>query len=99
MGDYRITIDAVGGHGCQRGVKDGETVAADCGSPSCPDCRARRFVRELMDSGNSVNKATLEHWPDPMLSGYGATAGQLVPRSDSAGPVDDLLTGKRTGSF
>lgn len=76
MGNYRIEIDAVGGHGCQRDIKDGEMIAAECGQSFCPDCKARRLVADLRASGNSLSKATLTHWPgmpdevqDNLLSG------------------------------
>lgn len=84
MGDFRIEIDAVGGHGCQREIKDGGVVAG-CGQPYCPDCIARRFVAELkskafFDYPNAG--AVLIHWP-------GSTNEVR----------DDLLTGIRKGSF
>jgi hypothetical protein len=63
MGNYRIVIDAVGGHGCQRDVKDGEEVQDQCGSTHCPDCAARAFVTRLAHQGNDVRSATLTHWP------------------------------------
>lgn len=81
MGNYRIEIEAVGGHGCDRGVKDGGTVEG-CGESSCPDCQARAFVKKLQGSGSSVAKATLTHWP-----------------GEPSQVQDDLLSGKRTGSF
>ncbi len=85
MGNFRIEIDAVGGHGCQREVGDGGTVTG-CGQPHCPDCIARRFVAELKAAGvfscPPSASATLIHWPG------------------SKGEVrDDLLTGVRKGSF
>lgn len=46
MGDFRIEVNATGGHGCQRELKDGASVK-ECGDPNCPDCIARRFVAEL----------------------------------------------------
>lgn len=90
MGDFRITIDAVGGHGCQREITTGQTVTP-CGRPSCPDCAARAFVKQLQEMGCSVQGATLEHWP--------ARMGALRSRGDKAGPVEDLITGVRAGSF
>lgn len=96
MGDFRITIDAVGGHGCQREIKDGGHVNP-CGQPSCPDCQARAFVEQLKATGTNVRQATLEHWPAKMLN-Y-ETPPVLVDRTEGVGPVDDLLTGVRTGSF
>jgi len=82
MGDFRIQIDGVGNHGCQREVKSGEVKTASCGQAGCVDCTAREAVKNLIDAGNSISSATLMHWP-------------------SNGPqiVDDLKTGKRTGSF
>jgi hypothetical protein len=62
MGRFRVTITAVGGHGCQRNVKDGGRVTG-CGSATCPDCQAHRFVEALREAGSSVEAATLEHWP------------------------------------
>lgn len=63
MGNYRIEIDAVGGHGCNRDVKSGDKTYG-CGSWHCPDCIARFFVSILRTLlGNTVNKATLTHWP------------------------------------
>lgn len=62
MGMYRIEIEATGGHGCQREVKDGGEVYG-CGHRNCPDCAARAFVEELKRQGSQVEKATLTHWP------------------------------------
>lgn len=63
MGNYVVTVKAVGGHGCRREVKDGE-VNPGCGQKNCPDCLAREFVAKLSSTGNSVSEATLTHWPD-----------------------------------
>jgi hypothetical protein len=75
MGQYRIEITAVGGHGCQREIKDGGTTYG-CGRIGCPDCEAREFVRRLQSKGQSIESATLTHWPgqvsevtDNLLSG------------------------------
>jgi hypothetical protein len=81
MGNYRIVINAVGGHGCQRDKKDGATVAF-CDSFYCPDCHTRRLIKTLQLTSNTVNDATLTHWPG-------------TPQEVS----DDLLSGKRSGSF
>lgn len=62
MGNFRIEVNAVGGHGCQRDKKAGEVVP-DCGQDSCPDHIAKRFVDELRKKGTSVNDALLIHWP------------------------------------
>ena len=83
MGNFRIEVESVGNHGCQRELGDGATVTG-CGDPSCPDCIARRFVAELKAKGQlySTAKATLTHWP--------GTPGEVQ---------DDLITGIRTGHF
>lgn len=65
MGDFRIEVNATGGHGCQRELKDGADVK-DCGNPSCPDCIARRFVKELVEKGSMVRDALLIHWPNQL---------------------------------
>lgn len=63
MGDFRIEVNATGGHGCQREKKGGEQVG-QCDNPSCPDCIARRFVAELKDKGVMLKDALLIHWPN-----------------------------------
>mgnify|MGYP001617174431 FL=1 len=63
MGQYRIEITAVGGHGCERQVKDGQKVWG-CRRMGCPDCETRNFVDSLRRQGQSIEKATLTHWPE-----------------------------------
>lgn len=91
MGMFRVEVTGVGGHGCQRQVKDGELLQQFCGMSGCPDCIAREFVRDLKRAGVFFNTgncdgyeggAVLRHWP-----------------GSKSEVVDDLLTGKRTGSF
>ncbi len=89
MGDYRITIEAVGGHGCGRDYGNG--TVNRCRRMDCPDCLAERFVRDLQSTGNSVASATLEHWPVPGACGTG--------RTENPGPIDDLKTSVRRGHF
>jgi hypothetical protein len=62
MGDFRIEVNAIGGHGCQRNVKDGETVFG-CGAMNCPDCLTAEYIAKLQRSGAHVKDATLTHWP------------------------------------
>lgn len=87
MGDFRIVVEAVGGHGCQREKGNGETVIG-CERQGCPDCMARELVRRLKRSGTTVKVARIDHWPADM-PGY-TPEGQVT---------DDLLTGLRTGAF
>lgn len=63
MGMFRVTVEAVGVHGCQREFGDGETVIG-CERANCPDCITREFVRRLKRSGATVSKAELAHWPN-----------------------------------
>jgi hypothetical protein len=81
VGTFVVNVKAVGGHGCQRGIRDGDE-ALGCGEDTCPDCTARRFVADLRRKGNSIVEATLTHWP-----------------GEPGAVVDDLVTGKRKGSF
>jgi hypothetical protein len=62
MGTFLVTVEAVGGHGCQREIGDGEHVVG-CERPGCPDCITREYVRRLKRSGATLNIATLTHWP------------------------------------
>jgi hypothetical protein len=62
MGQFKVEVVAVGGHGCQRERKDGDTVYG-CQRMDCPDCIAREFVAKLQSRGASVESAKLTHWP------------------------------------
>lgn len=62
MGNFNISIDAVGGHGCQRTIKDGGIVTG-CSQTYCPDCTTREFVAFLKAKGVTVNAARFTHWP------------------------------------
>ena len=87
MGNFVIKIEAEGGHGCQRDVKDGGIVVAGCGVPGCPDCISRMLVALLARWGTNVKSATLTHWPNPDGTPQDITV------------VDDLVTFERHGSF
>lgn len=63
MGNFKIEIEAVGGHGIQREVKQGEIIPYDTAHPNEPDVLAKRFVEEFGKS-NSIVSAKLTHWPD-----------------------------------
>lgn len=95
MGDFRITIEAIGGHGCGRGnelpppagrVDRGYDIQR-CGRLGCPDCEATRLIEILRRNGCSVHSAKLEHWPVPGAAG--------TFREDNPGPIDDLLSSRR----
>lgn len=91
MGDFRIIINGIGGHGQDRDKKNGEIVNFQK-DPSSPDALAESFVKQLKEKGVNIEDATIIHWP---LDNYG---GQLK-NGRSQQIADDLLTGKRTGNF
>jgi hypothetical protein len=99
MGTFRIEIQAVGNHGCQREVKDGGTVDPICGSSSCPDCIARAVVQKLKDTGCFFDTTTR------LLNADGSDAGPAGYAVLKHWPGqefevrDDLLTGVRSGNF
>jgi hypothetical protein len=65
MGDFRMTIEAVGGHGCDRKAKQGDQVTG-CGRMDCPDCVFSAFVSQMQRLGMKPNIATMHHWPADM---------------------------------
>jgi hypothetical protein len=89
MGDFRIIIDAVGGHGQDRSKKDGERVNFAEGGASAPEVIAKALVSALIGSGCSVQSAKVIHWPADNYEG----------RDPEKQIVDDLLTGVRKGHF
>jgi hypothetical protein len=60
MGNFKIEIEAVGGHGSDRTAKPGEPLNIMDG----PDKLAQDFAVQLASSGCSIVSATLTHWPD-----------------------------------
>lgn len=92
MGDFRVEVNAVGGHGCCRDSRDGETVYG-CGHVSCPDCITARYIAEMMRAGVAVNHATITHWPgqpSEVRDSFDVHVGAMTPN----GP-----TRTRSGSF
>ena len=92
MGDFRIVIEAVGGHGQDRDKKTGDVVDFKQGGDKTPEALALQFIEAMKEAGMSPSQAYIIHWP---LDNYG---GQLK-NSRSHQIVDDFLTGKRNGSF
>ncbi len=68
MGDFRMTIEAQGGHGCDRQAKEGEQLMSSCGREGCPDCMFARFVSEMQRAGMRPYRATFQHWPADMAA-------------------------------
>lgn len=65
MGNFKIEIEAVGGHGHDRDAKVGELIKfPDLGENGySPDIAAKRFVEEFAKR-NTLVTAKLIHWPD-----------------------------------
>ena len=61
--DITFQVEAIGTHGCQRDIKDGEIVAQTCGQPNCPDCVMRDAFAKLKAQGHQILSATIRHWP------------------------------------
>ena len=93
MGTFRVEVQAVGNHGCQREVKSGEIVSG-CGQPGCVDCLTRDYVQKLRNSGAFFHAPDAD--PQPNVDGY-ARLTHWPGQEDSV--VDDLLTGTRSGNF
>lgn len=85
MGHFKIEIFAIGGHGQDRGKKDGEEVYFFEGGRNSPDAIAKTCVNELQKAGiyfGFDSYARIIHWP-----------GQPTE------VIDNLVTGIRTGNF
>lgn len=63
MGNFRIVIDAVGGHGVDRDKKDGEVVNHFAEGMQSPDAMAKQMVDFLKANGVTPDSAVLIHWP------------------------------------
>lgn len=64
MGDFRMTLEGVGGHGCDRNAKAGQDFIG-CGRMDCPDCLFAEFVAKMKRIG-TVHVAKMHHWPADM---------------------------------
>jgi hypothetical protein len=62
MGNFKIEIEAVGGHGIAREIPEGGLIPYDPGSKD-PDSLAHAFVRDFKLTNNVIS-AKLIHWPD-----------------------------------
>lgn len=95
MGDFRITVNAVGGHGCQRDAKDGDKVSG-CGSMRCPDCITAKYIADLARSGAMLKDAKIQHWPEQPSEVVDAF--DVTPTSPPLA-VTCMATRTRRGSF
>lgn len=94
MGDFRIVIDTVGGHGQDREKKNGEIVDFGSDQLNSPEAYFKKCIEDAIAKGiiSSDTTAKVIHWP---LDNYGGPE----KNGRTAYIADDLLTGKRTGSF
>jgi hypothetical protein len=63
MGQFKIEITAVGGHGQDRSKKAGEVVDFKEGGDTTPDAIAKKCIDELKAAGVNVESAKIVHWP------------------------------------
>lgn len=86
MGNYRVTINAVGGHGQDRNNQTGKDIdftgPRPAGTQPTPEEIIIEAVEKLKATGNSVQEVTVHHWP--------GQEGEVV---------DNLLTKTRKGNF
>jgi hypothetical protein len=86
MGTSVISVRVTGNHGCQREVKNGGTTAPTCGVKGCdPSKCVDAVAREMVEKLRATGSVD---------------EATLVHWPHGPGIViDDLKTGKRTGSF
>lgn len=104
MGDFRVTIEAVGGHGCGRGTEyplptvtgeapqAGGSLAARLGITRCRrlDCPDCAFEELIRQmKGRGVTVAKATLEHWPVPGAAGTT------RTENPGPIDDLLNSTR----
>lgn len=85
MGDYRLEVKGVGGHGCDRAAAESAVIRYETDPEHlrwCTDCLFRNFVERLCLVPGTVREATLTHWPgtvdeviDDVLGGRRASGG------------------------
>jgi len=82
MGDFLIKVASMGGHGCNRDAKAGETFQG-CGRIDCPDCFAAEMVANFKRRF-PVHYALFIHWPTEL----NATLGRSYDQAHEV--VDDM---------
>lgn len=63
MGNFKIEISAVGGHGQDRSKKEGEIVNFYADGNTTPDAIAKTLVETLRVFNINVEVAEIIHWP------------------------------------
>lgn len=101
MGDFRVIIDAIGGHGQDRDKKDGEKVdftheGNGHHSTQTPEAIAQTLVLAMRGAGINIQGAKVIHWP---ADNYPKTDEDPNGREAGKEITDDLITGIRTNQF
>lgn len=86
MGTSVIVIRTVGNHGCQRDIKSGGVTQPTCGKPDCEKGCIDAIAREAVERLRASG-ASIEH---ASIHHWPGQDGQVL---------DNLVTGKRLGSF
>jgi len=92
MGDFRIVIEATGGHGCDRNAKEGSEIRG-CGQETCPDCMMARFVSEMQRATMRPYVAEFHHWPSEMAVHYFPPGKDKCSRCNQTQAAIDALPG------
>lgn len=74
MGSFRVEVQMVGGHGCQREIKipEGQTEVEipRCPYRVCPDCRSIEAIENLLRNTHSnFEEGRIVHWPQDANGG------------------------------
>jgi len=61
MGQFQVTITAIGPDGCDRRSQPGEKLHNRCGKFGCPDCMSYDFVQQMRQKGFTIATAQISH--------------------------------------
>lgn len=95
MGNFRIEIEAMGGHGepfDRRSIGDGGKLDFESLPGDNVDRVAHEAVEALKARGCTISSAKLIHWPKTDLA-------YREPEAQSGEVVDDVLNKVRHGAF
>jgi hypothetical protein len=95
MGDFRVVVEATGGHGCQREYGAGKKVFG-CRRMDCPDCLTQEYLEKLAKIA-PISKAEFQHWPTAAQWGGNTIVDTFIPESSSI--VNFTNTNGSTGSY
>jgi hypothetical protein len=83
MGDFRVTVEGIGGHGWDRKAKAGDELVS-CSRTDCPDCLTAKYITD-MKRITSIHKATFHHWPADMKD-HTLNTNNVCTRCGRTGP-------------